>query len=81
MGVASINSDYAILAEPEGLSPKELEILRYLAGGYSNREIAQVIRKSEGTIKNQVSAILVKLGLRDRMRAVSRGIELGLPGT
>lgn len=60
------------------LSPKELEILRLMAGGYSNREISVAIHKSEGTVKNQVSSILEKLGVRDRTRAVLHAINLGL---
>lgn len=62
----------------EALSPKELEVLRMLAGGYSNREISVAICKSEGTVKNQVSSILAKLGVRDRTQAVLRAINLGL---
>jgi DNA-binding NarL/FixJ family response regulator len=64
----------------EDLSGKELEILRLMAGGFSNREIAASIHKSEGTVKNQVSSILGKLGVRDRTRAVLRAIDLGLLG-
>jgi len=62
----------------EALSPKELEVLRLMAGGYSNREIAEAINKSEGTIKNQVSSILDKLAVRDRTQAVLRAINLGM---
>jgi DNA-binding NarL/FixJ family response regulator len=62
----------------DALSPKELEVLRMLAGGYSNREISVAICKSEGTVKNQVSSILAKLGVRDRTQAVLRAINLGL---
>jgi DNA-binding NarL/FixJ family response regulator len=62
---------------PEAPSPRELEVLRLVAGGYSNREIAEALSRSEGTIKNQVSAVLAKLGVRDRTRAVLRAIELG----
>ena len=62
----------------EELSAKELEVLRLMAGGYSNREISTAIHKSEGTIKNQVSSILEKLGVRDRTQAVLRAINLGL---
>lgn len=64
----------------EALSAKELEILRLLATGFSNREIAAAVFKSEGTVKNQVSAILGKLGVRDRTKAVLRAIDLGLLG-
>ena len=63
---------------PEALSAREVEILRLLAGGYSNREIAGAIHLSTGTVKNHVSAILLKLGVRDRTRAVLRALELGL---
>jgi DNA-binding NarL/FixJ family response regulator len=49
-----------------------------MAAGCSNREMAQSLFKSEGTIKNQVSSILAKLGVRDRTRAVLKSIELGL---
>lgn len=66
------------LPEPEELTSKELEILRLMAGGYSNREISQSLKRSEGTIKNHVSNVLSKLGVRDRTRAVLRAIELGL---
>lgn len=63
-------------AEP--LSGKELEVLRMMAGGYSNKEISLAVYKSEGTVKNQVSSILAKLGVRDRTQAVLRAINLGL---
>lgn len=65
----------------DALSAKELEILRLLAAGFSNREIAQSVFKSEGTVKNQVSAILLKLGVRDRTKAVLKAIDLGLLGS
>ena len=60
------------------LSARELAILRLLAGGYSNKEIARGLRLAEGTVKNQVSEILAKLGVRDRTRAVLRAITLRL---
>lgn len=62
----------------EALSEKELEVLRLMASGFSNREIAQAVFKSEGTVKNQVSAILTKLDVRDRTKAVLKAIDLGL---
>jgi DNA-binding NarL/FixJ family response regulator len=70
-------NDSALLNKPE-LSPKEQEILRLMASGYSNKEISQTMFKSEGTVKNQVSAILSKLDVRDRTRAVLKAIEHGL---
>jgi DNA-binding NarL/FixJ family response regulator len=67
---------------PEALTTREVEILRLLAGGYSNREIARALHLTEGTVKNHVSNVLWKLGVRDRTRAVLRGLELGLiPGS
>ena len=63
---------------PDALSEKEIEVLRLMAGGFSNREISRTIHKSEGTVKNQVSSILEKLGVRDRTQAVLRAINLGL---
>lgn len=62
---------------PEPLTPRETEVIRLMAGGYSNREISVALSKSEGTIKNHVSNILAKLGVRDRTRAVLKAIELG----
>lgn len=66
----------AVVVEP--LTPRELEILRLLAGGYSNREIASALHVSEGTVKNHVSRVLDKLGVRDRTRAVLRALDRGL---
>ena len=57
-------------------SEREVSILRLLAGGYSNREIAKAVFLSEGTVKNYVSDILDKLGTRDRTRAVLKAITL-----
>lgn len=62
-------------AEP--LTLREREILRLMAAGFNNKEIADALGPSEGTIKNHVSSILAKLGVRDRVRAVLRGLELG----
>lgn len=66
------------LPRPQALTPRELEILRLLAGGYSNREMAAALHLAEGTVKNHVSSVLMKLGVRDRTRAVLRALDLGL---
>ncbi|SEA60234.1 response regulator transcription factor [Alkalimonas amylolytica] len=62
----------------EAMTNKEIEVLRLMASGLSNREIAEALFKSEGTVKNQVSAILAKLGVRDRTRAVLSAIDAGI---
>jgi DNA-binding NarL/FixJ family response regulator len=62
----------------EPLTPRETEVMRMVAGGYSNREIADALGTAEGTVKVQVSSILSKLGVRDRVQAVLRVLEAGL---
>jgi DNA-binding NarL/FixJ family response regulator len=57
-------------------SEREVAILRLLAGGYSNKEIASTLFLAEGTVKNYVSDILDKLDTRDRTRAVLKAITL-----
>jgi NarL family two-component system response regulator LiaR len=54
---------------PEELTPRELEVLRLIAQGMSNREIAQALTISEKTVKTHVSNILSKLHLADRTQA------------
>jgi DNA-binding NarL/FixJ family response regulator len=63
-------------APTDTFSEREVSILRLLAGGYSNKEIARAVFLSEGTVKNYVSEILDKLGTRDRTRAVLKAITL-----
>ena len=63
---------------PEPFSDREREILELLALGLSNREIAQRLSLAQGTVKNYVTAILQKLGARDRTQAAIRARELGL---
>ena len=63
---------------PDALTPREREVLRLIAAGFSNREIAEASGTAEGTVKNQTSSILSKLGVRDRTRAVLKALELGV---
>lgn len=77
-GLSRQATDFASSDLPEPLTPRETEVIRLMAGGYSNREISQALNKSEGTIKNHVSNILAKLGVRDRTRAVLKAIEIGV---
>ena len=73
------------VAEPEQpqplvvpLSERELEVLRLLANGRSNKEIAASLYLAEGTVKNHVTNVLAKLNARDRTQAALRGRALGL---
>ena len=59
-----------------GFSKRETDILRLLAGGYTNREIGLAIHVAEGTVKNYLMDIFDKLGTRDRTRAVLKAITL-----
>ena len=60
------------------LTDRELEVLRLIATGATNREIADKLVVSEGTVKNHVSSILSRLGLRDRTQAALYAYEHGL---
>lgn len=63
--------------KPRGtFTDREVSILRLIAGGYSNKEIARTLFLAEGTVKNYVSEILDKLETRDRTRAVLKAISL-----
>lgn len=62
----------------EPLSERELEILQLVGTGASNKEVAAQLFITEGTVKNHMSNILGKLGVRDRTQAVIKATELGL---
>jgi DNA-binding NarL/FixJ family response regulator len=63
---------------PEPLSAREREVLRLLTEGLSNREIGTRLSLAEGTVKNYVTNILQKMGVRDRTQAAVRARELGI---
>jgi DNA-binding NarL/FixJ family response regulator len=60
------------------LTERERSILRLVAGGYSNKEIARSLHLSEATVKNYISELLVKLDCRDHTHAVLKAITLRL---
>ncbi|MEV4474891.1 response regulator transcription factor [Nonomuraea sp. NPDC049504] len=67
-------------AKVQPLTERELEVLRLIAEGCSNREIAEALFLAEGTVKNYVSALLAKLGARDRTNAVLRALHENVLG-
>ena len=77
-GVERMQNQFTSLDQPDPLTERETEILRLMASGYSNKEIANSLRVAEGTVKNHVSNILSKLGVRDRTRAVLKALEIGI---
>lgn len=76
-GLEQVRRDFYALSPPDPLTKREIEILRLMAGGYSNGEIADALGTAVGTVKNHASNILSKLGVRDRTRAVLKALELG----
>ena len=77
-GLEGMNNEFVSLEQPDPLTERETEILRLMAGGFSNKEVANSLGVAEGTVKNHVSNILSKLGVRDRTRAVLKAFELKL---
>lgn len=77
-GLARLATSFPASPIPVALTKRELDVLRLIAAGHSNREIAVALGTAEPTVKNQASSIFSKLGVRDRTRAVLRAIELGV---
>jgi DNA-binding NarL/FixJ family response regulator len=63
---------------PEALSEREIELLRLIASGLSNKEIGETLFITEGTVKNHITHILGKLSVRDRTQAALKAKEIGL---
>lgn len=68
----------ATVAAVAGVSERELDVLRLLVKGSSNKEIASTLRITEGTVKNHLTNVFEKLGVTDRTQAALRARELGL---
>ncbi|MFH7596904.1 response regulator transcription factor [Streptomyces racemochromogenes] len=66
------------LPAPDLLTPRETEVLRLIAAGATNKEIASRLYLSEGTVKNHISRVLSRLGLRDRTQAALYAKDNGL---
>jgi DNA-binding NarL/FixJ family response regulator len=62
----------------QGLTEREVDVLRLIAQGYSNREIADTLYLTEGTVKGYVSTILSKLNVQDRTQAALLAVKHGL---
>ena len=77
-GLRTLDNPVTAFETPDPLTERETEILRLMAGGYSNKEIASALDLTEGTVKNHVSNVLSKMGVRDRTRAVLKGLESGI---
>jgi DNA-binding NarL/FixJ family response regulator len=76
-GLEAAESSFPRMDPADPLTEREVEVLRLMTGGYSNREIARALKVAEGTVKNHVSSILSKLGVRDRTRAVLQAVRAG----
>ena len=75
------DAPHGTFGEPvEELTTREVEVLRLVAEGYSNREIVGALHLAEGTVKNHLSMILLKLHARDRTTAVLRALHEGILG-
>lgn len=73
-----VQTHHVAMELPTGLSDREVEVLRHVARGLTNREIAVSLFVSEATVKSHVHSILTKCGLRDRTQAIILAYETGL---
>jgi DNA-binding NarL/FixJ family response regulator len=74
----SAQGGQSLPALPAGLTPREAEVLSLIASGMSNREIAEHLTVSEGTVKSHINHLLTKIDARDRAQAVTFAYQRGL---
>ncbi len=74
--LSGLRPDAATAAEQ--LSPREMEVLRHVARGRANKEIAALLHVTEGTVKNHLTSIFIRLGVLDRTQAALKARDLGL---
>jgi DNA-binding NarL/FixJ family response regulator len=82
-GTSGGSATKAAVAEPEpadDLSPREADVLRLIAAGHSNREIAKKLFVGEATVKSHINRIFTKTGCRDRAQAVQYAFTHGYAG-
>ena len=75
---AEVSFQLAEHATDEALTPAEIRVLRLIAAGHANKEIAAQLTLSEETVKGQVRNILSKLDAKDRTHAVTIGLKRGI---
>lgn len=76
-GLEAFQPKFESMELPEPLTKKESEVLALMTAGLSNKEIAEGMGVTEATIKTHASTIFSKLGVRDRVRAVLKGLDIG----
>jgi len=75
---SEVAAEIAEHATDDALTPREIDVLRLVAGGNANKEIASKLSLSEETVKSHVRNILAKLGAKDRTHAVTIGLKRGI---
>lgn len=75
---AEVATDIALHAVDETLTPREIEVLRLIAAGNANKEIARRLQLTEDTIKTHIKSIFAKLYVNDRTHAVTRAAQRGI---
>jgi DNA-binding NarL/FixJ family response regulator len=75
---AGVNRDDGARASPQGLSNRETEVLRLVAAGFTNPQIAAALYISRKTAEHHVSNILTKLGVGSRTEAAAAAVRLGV---